>query len=36
MGYCCRGGTAVGETAEDDTGFVATVGVQVGEEFERI
>ena len=29
-------GTAVGNTAEEDTGSVATVGVQVAEEFERI
>jgi hypothetical protein len=36
MGYCCRGGTAVGNTAEEDTGSVATVSIQVAEEFERI
>ena len=36
MGYCCRGSTAVGNTAEEDTGSVATVSLQVAEEFERI
>jgi hypothetical protein len=36
MGYYCRGGTSVGNTAEEETGFVATVGVQVAEEFETI
>ena len=36
MGYCCRGDTAVGNTAEEDTGSMATVRVQVAEEFERI
>ena len=36
MGYCCRGGTAVGNTAEEDTGLVATVSEHVAEEIERI
>ena len=36
MGYCCRGCTAVGNTAEEDTGLVATVSEHVAEEFDRI
>ena len=37
MGYCCREGTAVGNTAdEEDTGFEATVSEQEAEGFERI
>ena len=37
MGYCCRGYTGVGNTAEEeDTGLEATVSEQVAEGFERI
>ena len=36
MGYCCRGCTAVGNTAEEDTGLVATVSEHVAEELYRI